>query len=92
MNARFDELRGHYGCGPVQFYGTDDALYERHLVVDNVVAPKIATPRQQFEAVARSVLESFRSAGSLRKRPTCHRASKEVMYQASVTTAIASTS
>jgi starch phosphorylase len=55
MNAHFDELRGHYGCGPVQFYGTDDTLYERHLVFDNVVAPKIATPRQQLEAVARSV-------------------------------------
>jgi starch phosphorylase len=39
MNARFDELRGHYGYGPVRFYGTDDALYERHLVFDNVAAP-----------------------------------------------------
>ena len=25
------ELRQQYGCGPVQFTGADDALYERHL-------------------------------------------------------------
>ena len=26
-----------YGCGPIQFTGTGDALYERHLMFDNVV-------------------------------------------------------
>jgi glycogen phosphorylase len=26
-----------YGCEPVQFFGTDNALYERHLVFDNIV-------------------------------------------------------
>ena len=26
MNDRFDELRQQYGCGPVQFYGADEAL------------------------------------------------------------------
>ena len=26
-----------YGCGPVEFAGTDEALYERHLLFDNVV-------------------------------------------------------
>ena len=29
-----DELIERYGCGPVQFTGTEDALYERHLVFD----------------------------------------------------------
>ncbi|MCR4411201.1 MAG: glycogen/starch/alpha-glucan phosphorylase [Thermoguttaceae bacterium] len=44
-----------YGCGPIQFAGTDDALYERHLIFDNVVHPKAASPRERFEAFARSV-------------------------------------
>ncbi len=55
MSDRLDELRRQYGCGPVSFYGTEDALYERHLVFDNVVAPEKAGPRERFEAVARSI-------------------------------------
>jgi glycogen phosphorylase len=44
-----------YGCGPVRFAGTDNALYERHLLFDNVVDPATVTPRDRFEAAARSV-------------------------------------
>ena len=44
-----------YGCGPIQFAGTDNALYERHLVFDHVLNPKDAGQRERFEAVARSV-------------------------------------
>src|SRR5437660_501986 len=49
------KLLRQYGCGPVEFTGTDDALYERHLVFDHVVGVKAADPREQFEAFARSV-------------------------------------
>jgi starch phosphorylase len=49
------ELRKQYGCGPIQFTGTDDALYERHLMFDDVADPKDASAREQFEAAARSV-------------------------------------
>ena len=31
------KLLRQYGCGPIQFAGTDNAFYERHLVFDNVV-------------------------------------------------------
>jgi starch phosphorylase len=44
-----------YGCGPVQFTGTDEALYERHLVFDNVMDLATISDRERFEAVARSV-------------------------------------
>ena len=44
-----------YGCGPVHFGGTDEALYERHLLFDNVVDLERATARDRFEALARSV-------------------------------------
>ena len=44
----------HYGCGHVQFTGTD-GLYGRHLLFDNVIDPRTAAAREQFEAFARSV-------------------------------------
>src|SRR5829696_10585751 len=48
-------LLDQYGCGPVRFTGTDDALYERRLVFDHVMDPKDAGPRDQFEAVAGAI-------------------------------------
>jgi starch phosphorylase len=35
--------------------GTNDALYERHLLFDNVIKPSAAGPRERFESFARSV-------------------------------------
>ncbi|MBO0699420.1 MAG: glycogen/starch/alpha-glucan family phosphorylase, partial [Zavarzinella sp.] len=49
------KLLDHYGCGPVRFTGTDDALYERRLVFDHVIEPKDANPREQFEALSWAV-------------------------------------
>src|SRR5512144_130895 len=49
------EVLAQYGCGPVKFSGTSDALYERHLLFDSVRDPAAAGPRERFEAVARSV-------------------------------------
>src|SRR5882724_8154614 len=49
------KLIEQYGCGPVQFTGTNDALYERHLVFDNVLEVAEIGARERFEAVARSV-------------------------------------
>ena len=49
------KLRSQYGSGPIEFAGTENALYERHLVFDNVVDPAAAGPRERFEAIARSV-------------------------------------
>jgi glycogen phosphorylase len=49
------KLLRQYGCGPVEFTGTDNALYERHLVFDHAVKPEAAGPREQFEAVAYSL-------------------------------------
>ena len=55
QNDRPNEILEQYGCGPIQFTGTSDALYERHLIFDHVTDPKKADPREQFEAAARSV-------------------------------------
>jgi glycogen phosphorylase len=48
-------LLQQYGCGPVHFTGTDDALYERHLTFDHVVRLTDASPRDRFEAFASAV-------------------------------------
>jgi len=49
------KLRSQYGSGPIELTGTGDALYERHLLFDNVVDLAAAGPRERFEAFAHSV-------------------------------------
>jgi glycogen phosphorylase len=49
------KLRSQYGSGQVDLAGTENALYERHLVFDNVIDLTAAGPRERFEAIARSV-------------------------------------
>jgi starch phosphorylase len=48
-------LNTQYGCGPVRFAGTSEALYERHLLFDSGVDLAAATARDRFEALARSL-------------------------------------
>jgi glycogen phosphorylase len=60
MNKAIDvaisqDLLAQYGCGPIKFSGHSDALYERHLLFDDVIDPKTADDREKFEAAARSV-------------------------------------
>src|SRR5215471_2873717 len=54
-STELTQLIRQYGCGPVEFTGTEDALYERHLVFDNVLEAAEIGGRERFEAVARSV-------------------------------------
>jgi len=49
------ELLARYGCGPIAFTGTDEALYERHLLFDQVLPIDAAGARERFEAVAHSL-------------------------------------
>jgi starch phosphorylase len=49
------KLRSQYGVGPIHLTGTESALYERHLLFDNVVDITVADARERFEAVAHSV-------------------------------------
>src|SRR3954467_2278042 len=49
------ELLEQYGCGPIKFTGSGDALYERHLMFDDVLDPEDVGPRERYEAIARSV-------------------------------------
>jgi glycogen phosphorylase len=51
---QFGRLLERYG-GAIQFSGMPGALYQRHLVFDNVADPAGLGARQQYEAFARSV-------------------------------------
>jgi len=53
--ANVSELLQQYGCGPIPFVGTENALYERHLIFDRAIDPKVASARERFEAFSRSV-------------------------------------
>src|SRR5436190_294781 len=54
-SKELSSLIEQYGCGPLQFTGTNDALYERHLVFDNIMDAAAIGARARFEAVVRSV-------------------------------------
>ena len=73
-SAEQRKLLEQYSVGPIQFTGTNDALYERHLVFDNVVEPATIGARERFEAVGHSVrdflsqrwiITSFRTSGAI---------------------------
>jgi starch phosphorylase len=49
------QLVEQYCRQPVRFIGNADALYERHLVFDNIMEPARIGARQRFESAARSV-------------------------------------
>jgi starch phosphorylase len=49
------ELLQQYGGDSVQFAGTADALYDRHLIFDRAIDPKATSARERFEAFAHSV-------------------------------------
>jgi starch phosphorylase len=48
-------LLEQYEYGPIEFAGSSNASYERHLVFDNVNSVQATGPRERFEAFARSV-------------------------------------
>ena len=63
--------------------GPDDALYERHLLFDNVVDPAAGRPRERFEAVARSVRDVL-SQRWLRTESTYERENPKRVYYLSM--------
>ena len=54
-DADGSKLIARYTGGPVPLSGGDNALYERHLTFDDVVAVEDAGARESYEAVARSI-------------------------------------
>jgi starch phosphorylase len=78
-----DKLLERYGCGPIQFTGTGDALYERHLMFDNVVDVEALGSRERYEAAARSVRDVL-SQRWLRTEDTYERENPKRVYYLSM--------
>jgi len=74
------ELRRQYGCGPIEFSGSDNAMYERHLLFDNVVDPVAAGQRERFEAFARSVRDTLSQRWILTEGTYARQDPKRVYY------------
>jgi starch phosphorylase len=77
------KLLRQYGCGPVQFTGTADALFERHLLFDYVLSPSAAGPRERFDAVARSMRDIL-SQRWVRTEETYERENPKRVYYLSI--------
>ncbi len=77
---RVSELLKQYGCGPIPFVGSENALYERHLVFDRVIDPKVATARERFEAVAHSIRDVLAQRWVLTRSTYNSANSKRVYY------------
>ena len=75
-NALLDQ----YGCGPVQFTGSDNGLYERHLLFDNAAQLDSADARMRFEAFARSVRDVLSQRWALTEKTYSHVNPKRVYY------------
>jgi starch phosphorylase len=69
-----------YGCGPVQLTGTNDALYERHIVFDDVMDTAAIGARERFEAVARSVRDILSQRWIRTEQTYEHKDPKRVYY------------
>jgi glycogen phosphorylase len=80
---RVSELLKQYGCGPIPFVGSENALYERHLVFDRVIDPKVATARERFEAVAHSIRDVLAQRWML-TRSTYNKANPKRVYYLSM--------
>jgi glycogen phosphorylase len=78
-----DDLLHQYGCGPIRFSGDNDALYERHLLFDDIIDPDTAGGREQFEAAARSVRDVL-SQRWVETERAYHRANPKRVYYLSM--------
>jgi starch phosphorylase len=74
------ELLERYGCGPIKFFGGEDALYERHLTFDQVIDIRAASARDKFEAIAYSIRDVLSQRWLATERTYRERNAKRVYY------------
>src|SRR5258708_6336257 len=78
--SRASELLEQYGCGPIPFVGMENAFYERHLVFDRVIDPKVASARERFEAFSSSIRDVLAQRWVLTKTTYERENAKGVYY------------
>jgi starch phosphorylase len=78
--SKASELLEQYGCGPIPFVGTENSFYERHLVFDRVIDPKVASARERFEAFASSIRDVLAQRWVLTKSTYERENAKRIYY------------
>jgi len=77
--TNIQELLRQYG-GSIPFAGTENALYERHLIFDRAIDPKVASARERFEAFSRSVRDILAQRWVLTKSTYEQKNAKRIYY------------
>src|SRR5258708_16309027 len=78
--SKASQLLEQYGCGPIPFVGTENAFYERHLVFDRVIYPKVASARERFEAFSSSIRDVLSQRWVLTKTTYERENAKRIYY------------
>src|ERR1700686_1318115 len=78
--SKASELLEQYGWGPIPFVGTENAFYERHLVFDRVIDPKVASARERFEAFSSSIRDILAQRWVLTKTTYERENAKRIYY------------
>jgi glycogen phosphorylase len=73
------ELLKQYG-GSIPLAGTQDAFYERHLLFDLAIDPKVASARERFEAFSRAVRDILAQRWVLTKTTYETQNAKRIYY------------
>src|SRR6516225_1665881 len=74
------ELQKQYECVGTPLVGSNNAFYERHLVFDRAIDPKVATARERFEAFSRSVRDILAQRWALTKSTYERENAKRIYY------------
>src|SRR6266849_1892080 len=69
-----------YGYGAMPFIGTENSFYERHLVFDRAIDPKVASARERFEAFSSSVRDILAQRWVLTKNTYERENAKRIYY------------
>ncbi|MGD0271106.1 MAG: glycogen/starch/alpha-glucan phosphorylase, partial [Candidatus Sulfotelmatobacter sp.] len=74
------ELLKPYGSAQMPLVGGENALYERHLVFDRAIDPKVASARERFEAFSHSVRDILAQRWVLTKSTYERENAKRIYY------------
>src|SRR5258707_1095732 len=78
--ADVSDVLQQYGYGAMPFIGTENAFYERHLVFDRSIDPKVASARERFEAFSSSVRDILAQRWVLTKNTYERENAKRIYY------------
>src|ERR1700691_1327687 len=78
--ASVSDLLQYYGLSSTPFIQEENALYERHLIFDRAIDPKVASARERFEAFSHSVRDILAQRWVLTKNTYERENAKRIYY------------